>query len=93
MSVFKKNYSRIYNILYSKKNYKLEVQYIIKLLKKFNLKSKKILDLGCGSGGHLPYFIKKDYEVVGVEKNKYMIDHANENIKKYLIKSNIENLR
>ena len=58
MSIFKNNYSKVYDILYSKKNYKLEVNYIIKLLNKFKLK-KSILDLGCGTGKHLSYFINK----------------------------------
>lgn len=93
MSVFKKNYSKIYDVLYSKKNYKLEVIYIINLLKKFNIKNNKILDLGCGSGKHLSYFIKKKYKVTGVEKNQNMIDQAHKNIKKNIIRSNIENLK
>ena len=93
MLVFKKNYSKIYDILYSKKNYKSEVNYIIKLLKKFDLKSNRILDLGCGSGRHLSYFIKKNYKVTGVEKNKNMIDQAPKYLQKYIIKSNIEDLK
>jgi SAM-dependent methyltransferase len=93
MSVFSENYSKIYNILYSNKNYKLEVSYIIKLLKKFNIKKNKILDLGCGSGKHLSQFVKKNYKVIGVEKNENMINQANKNVKKYIVKSSIENLR
>ena len=91
MSIFRKNYSKIYNILYSTKNYRSEVNYIIKLLNKFNLK-KSILDLGCGTGKHLEYFINKNYKVTGVEKNTFMINQANKIVKKYIIKSNIENL-
>jgi 2-polyprenyl-3-methyl-5-hydroxy-6-metoxy-1,4-benzoquinol methylase len=91
MSIFKNNYSKVYDILYSKKNYKLEVNYIIKLLNKFKLK-KSILDLGCGTGKHLSYFINKNYKVTGVEKNQFMINQANKSIKKYIIKSSIENL-
>jgi SAM-dependent methyltransferase len=91
MTTFKNNYSKVYDILYSKKNYKLEVNYIIKLLNKFKLK-KSILDLGCGTGKHLSYFINKNYKVTGVEKNQFMINQANKSIKKYIIKSSIENL-
>ena len=61
MYIFKNNYSKVYDILYSKKNYKFEVNYIIKLLNKFKLK-KSILDLGCGNSKILK--IIKTYNVV-----------------------------
>ena len=54
-----KEYSYIYDNIYSNKNYKKEFDFILKYLKKYNPKSKSILDLGCGTGSYTKYFAKK----------------------------------
>jgi SAM-dependent methyltransferase len=93
MNVFKKYYSEIYDIIYKNKNYRLEVNYIIKLFKKFNIKKPKILELGCGSGKHLSFFLDKNYLITGVEVNKNMVKHSEKSVKKFIINSDIKNLK
>ena len=56
MSVFKKNYSQIYDVLYRNKNYFNEFNFIDRIIKKFNKNSKTILELGCGTGSYTKFF-------------------------------------
>jgi SAM-dependent methyltransferase len=66
-------YSKYYNLIYQNKNYKTEVDYIHKLISKFNYSNKNILELGSGTGGHANFFVDKGYTVHGIEKSKSMI--------------------
>lgn len=70
---YKKFYSQFYDLIYSKKNYKKEVSFIINLIKKKNIKVKKILELGSGTGSHGRYIKKLGYDIIGVEKSTHMI--------------------
>lgn len=66
-------YGKYYNLIYQKKNYKREVNYIHNLISKFNYNSKNILEFGSGTGGHAKFFVDKGYTVHGIEKSKSMI--------------------
>ena len=68
-----KSYSKHYDLIYRKKNYKKEVDYIVKLLKKFKFDQKELLEFGSGTGNHAEFFVKKGYKVHGIEKSKDMI--------------------
>ena len=72
MKIFNK-YSEYYDVIYKKKNYLKETNYVLSHLKK---KPKNILDIGCGTGGHLSYFSKKKIDTVGVDSSKQMISIA-----------------
>lgn len=41
-----------------------------------SLPSKRLLDLGCGTGEHARYFADKGFEVVGVDVSETMLDRA-----------------
>jgi cyclopropane fatty-acyl-phospholipid synthase-like methyltransferase len=76
MQKFKKvfeAYSKYYNLIYQNKSYKTEVNYIHKLISKFNYNNKNILEFGSGTGGHAKFFVDKGYTVHGIEKSKSMI--------------------
>ena len=75
--------SKYYNIIYKKKNYLKEVNYINFFLKKNNM---KILEVGCGTGNHAKYFLKKGHKVFGIDKSKSMINIANKNYKSINLK-------
>jgi|LakMenE01Jun11ns_1017448.scaffolds.fasta_scaffold9674923_2 SAM-dependent methyltransferase len=72
MSIFEKNYSNIYDKLYANKDYSAEVSFVVNILKKNNVRSKTILDIGSGTGSHLDIFRKKGYNYLGIEKSKAM---------------------
>jgi phospholipid N-methyltransferase len=69
-------YSKYYNLIYQKKSYKNEVDYIQRLISKFNYNNKNILEFGSGTGGHAKFFIDKGYTVHGIEKSKNMIENC-----------------
>ena len=72
MKIFNK-YSKYYDMIYKKKNYLKETNYVLSHLKK---KPKNILDIGCGTGSHLNYFSKKKIDTIGVDFSKQMISIA-----------------
>ena len=75
MSIFKR-YAQYYDLLYSAKDYKGEVQYIDALIKKYTGTAKSILDLGCGTGKHDFILAERNYRVSGVDLSEAMISIA-----------------
>ena len=81
-----KLYSSYYDVIYKKKNYKLETSFIINLIKKYSsAKNPLILELGSGTGGHANILNKKKYKIEGIEKSKLMIQNFKEKNKKIKI--------
>jgi SAM-dependent methyltransferase len=94
MSVFNKKYSDVYDLINKNKNYDQESLFILKLIKKYKIKDKKILDLGSGTCEHHKFFIKRNYKMTGVEKSLSMIQVAKKKkIKSTIIKKNILDLK
>lgn len=60
----------------------------------------RVLEIGCGEGGNLKYFVSHGYDVVGVDLNEAQIDRAKQYLDKYcnepanlaLIKEDIYNM-
>lgn len=59
----------------------------VKLFKKYNV--KRILDLGCGSGRHLIYLAKHNFDVFGIDISKHGIKIARIWLKKEGLKANL----
>ena len=72
MSVFR-DYAKYYNLLYSEKDYRKEVDYIDRLVKRYKADSKTILDLGCGTGRHDALLEQLGYQVKGIDLSESMI--------------------
>ena len=74
-------YSKIYDqIVGGEVRTKAEVLFTLGFLKKLRPENKTIqlLDIGCGTGGHVSEFIKQGVgSVVGLDKSKAMIERAN----------------
>lgn len=80
-----KDFAKYYDLVYSKKKYQKEVDFIDRILKK-HTKGKKILDIACGTGNHAKLFQKKGYNVIGIDKNKEMLKIARRKVRKATFK-------
>jgi SAM-dependent methyltransferase len=77
MNIFEENYARVYDVIYQGKNYSQEVDEIERCFRKFvSAKPKTILDLGCGTGGHLLELAKRGYLPTGIDLSENMLEIA-----------------
>ena len=76
MTIFEKNYSNLYDLLYLDKPYDAEVLTINNLIKNnLGSGSYKILDVGCGTGNH-SFRLAKSHQVIGLDKSADMLENA-----------------
>ncbi|MEN8265240.1 MAG: class I SAM-dependent methyltransferase, partial [Nitrospirota bacterium] len=71
--VFKREYAEAYDDLYQSKDYEKECDFLEQLFKKHGKKIKKVLDIGCGTGGHAIVLAQRGYEVVGIDRSEEML--------------------
>jgi len=81
--MYKKDFSGIYDSLYSSKDYKKECDYILSLIGE----NKKILDVGCGTGNHAAILSKRSDFIHGIDISSDMIKIAK---KKYCFVKNLK---
>lgn len=63
---------------------------LVKLLRKY--KAKKILDVGCGTGRHLIYLAKKNFDIYGLDNSQTALNMARSWLKKLKLKAHLKNL-
>ena len=74
---------KYYDIIYADKNYEKECDFLEKIFRKYSKSiPRKILDVGCGTGGHAISLAKRGYEITGIDVSEIMIDTAKEKIRK-----------
>jgi len=73
MNISFAKYAKYYDRIYADKAYAVESQYIRKILKK---KKLKILEVGCGSGGHALQLHKMGHKITAIDSSKQMISAA-----------------
>jgi 2-polyprenyl-3-methyl-5-hydroxy-6-metoxy-1,4-benzoquinol methylase len=77
-------------VLYADKDYEKECNFIEEVFKQHSpFKPVKILDVGCGTGGHLIPLARRGYEVVGIDKSEWMVRIAEEKIHKYKLPARV----
>ena len=82
MSQFQK-YANYYDILYRDKNYKKEVEFLEKVIKRYSsIAVKNILSLGCGTANHDLILANKGYKILGLDNSKKMLNIARRKAKK-----------
>lgn len=80
--VFNKKYAEIYDLIYSKKDYLKESDWIERLFLKYSEKRPaKILELGCGTGNYTEIFTRRGYEITAVDISEPMIKIARKKAK------------
>ncbi len=72
-------YAAFYDALYQDKDYAGECDVLEQLFKRFSTsRVGKILDLGCGTGGHAVVLASRGYDVTGVDRSAQMLKIARE---------------
>lgn len=83
MPPFSEDYARYYDLFYEGKPYEKECDYLEQVLTRFSEKSpKKLLELGCGTGGHALVLASRGYQVAAVDRSLAMLQRAREKMEK-----------
>jgi SAM-dependent methyltransferase len=69
-------YSRYYDLLYRDKDYAGEARYVLGLLERHAAGTKRVIEIGCGTGGHARELAKLGLEVHGVDMSSGMLEAA-----------------
>ncbi len=69
-------YAAYYDLLYADKDYAAEAEYVASLIRKTDPSKKRILELGCGTGGHAACLAAMGYTVHGVDMSAQMLSRA-----------------
>ena len=78
MTVFG-DYAQFYDDFYQEKDYSAECDFLERVFRKFSPEQpKNILDLGCGTGGHVLRLAQRGYQVLGVDQSAEMLAKAGE---------------
>jgi SAM-dependent methyltransferase len=74
---FGPDYAKVYDAIYRSKDYGGEVDLIEQILVKHGLVGpRRLLDLGCGTGGHALLLAQRGHFVVGVDRSPEMLAQA-----------------
>jgi len=75
-----KKLAKYYDLIYSSKDYKGEVERIKELIERYKKSfGNKLLDVGCGTGKHLEY-LKNDFSCTGCDINNEMLEIAKKDV-------------
>jgi SAM-dependent methyltransferase len=85
MKIFE-SYAHYYDLLYQDKDYLGEVDFIVKMLKRYAPNAGKILELGCGTGVHAALLAQQGYQIQGIDFSEEMIDRANHRLQQLQVK-------
>ena len=66
-------FHKYYDKIYSGKDYNAEVDFILSMV---DYRPKTVLDVGCGTGNHTIQFLKKGFNVYGIDTDEKMIEKA-----------------
>jgi SAM-dependent methyltransferase len=70
------SYARYYDLLYRDKDYAGEAAYVASQLKRHAPQTKRVLELGCGTGAHAEHLARMGYRVHGVDRSESMLARA-----------------
>ena len=73
MTVFTNDYAAQYDLLYGEKDYRGECDLVEQAFARADRKVTRILDVGCGTGGHVLELARRGYECTGVDLSSSML--------------------
>jgi ubiquinone/menaquinone biosynthesis C-methylase UbiE len=68
--------SRYYDLMCADIDYQSQSAWVYRLQQIFGNQGRHYLDLACGTGPHLAYFLEKNFECLGLDINQPMLDIA-----------------
>lgn len=73
-------FARYYDFIYADKDYRKECDFIEAIIRTYLMSSSpmRILDIGCGSGGHAVILARRGYRMTGIDISETMISMARE---------------
>jgi SAM-dependent methyltransferase len=74
--VFAPEYASAYDIIYEDKDYPGECDLLETIFRESPRPVTRVLDLGCGTGGHALELARRGYSVTGVDRSPAMLDLA-----------------
>lgn len=72
------DYAPYYDLFYRGKDYAAEAAFVLDVLVSHGCEPRKILELGCGTGGHAEHFARAGCSVLGVDMSGRMVRRAEE---------------
>ena len=76
-TVFGPEYAAAYDALYQDKDYAAECDLVERIFETYGSGPvRRVLDLGCGTGGHAAPLAERGYDVVGVDRSEAMLEQA-----------------
>ena len=72
--------ARYYDLLYRDKDYEGEARHVHEIIQKHSPGASRLIELGCGTGGHAVHLSKLGYRVNGVDQSRSMLDQANQRV-------------
>ena len=79
-TVFGSAYAAAYDALYEDKDYDAECDLLERVFEHYAQRDvRRVLDLGCGTGGHALRLAQRGYDVVGVDRSADMLRRASVN--------------
>jgi SAM-dependent methyltransferase len=76
MTAFNSSYASHYDSMYADKDYKAECDLIAASAAERGIEIKRVLDVGCGTGGHSLEWSRREISSVGVDMSPSMIEAA-----------------
>lgn len=78
-------FAEYYDLIMEDIDYYSWYKYLLKIIRKFGLKVKTVLDMACGTGGTLVHFAKAGYNTTGIDLSLDMLKVASYKLKKHRI--------
>ncbi|HVC27639.1 MAG TPA: class I SAM-dependent methyltransferase [Nitrososphaerales archaeon] len=72
---------KYYDRIYWWKDYDQEVDFLVKVFRKYGIQGRRVLEVACGTGNHSKVLVERGYEVTGVDVSDQMLRIARSKVK------------